>query len=253
MSGRAVYAAINAVASELSLTGIGKNHVNQVEGYKYRSIDDVLETLAPLLAKHRLCVLPRAAERVVTERVDEMQHLLLNVALKVAFTLTSAEDGSSHTIEVYGEALDGCDKATAKAMSAAYKSAMLQTFCIPVGAGEDADRSAYRLAAKVHEPEPVQGWQQWCADIADIISVCESAQAIAMVQERNRELLKALGREQPTLYGDLGQAFASRREALQKPAVDRRSAGLARTRSPKRPKAPRKIERRGIVNELQDA
>ena len=46
--------------------------------------------------------------------------------------LISVEDGSSHKVEAYGEALDGGDKATAKAMSAAYKSAMVQTFCIPV-------------------------------------------------------------------------------------------------------------------------
>ena len=34
------------------------------------------------------------------------------------------------------------------------------------------------------------------------------------VQERNRDLLKALAREQPQLYAELGQAFVSRREVL---------------------------------------
>ena len=73
-----------------------------------------------------------ALERTVTERSDELNHLLLHVALRVEFTLTSVDDGSSHKVEAYGEALDGGDKATAKAMSAAYKAAMVQTFCIPV-------------------------------------------------------------------------------------------------------------------------
>lgn len=214
MSAPSVYGAINAVTAELAGNGIAKSHTNEVDDYKYRSIDDVLGRLAPLLAKHRLCVLPKAMERTVTERADEQRHLLLHVALRVSFTLTSVEDGSWHVVEAYGEALDGGDKATAKAMSAAYKSAMIQAFCIPVCGSEDADRTSHRLAPKRHSPEPLQGWRQWCLDIEDIVALCESEQAIATVQERNRDLLKALSREQRALYDELGQAFVSRREAL---------------------------------------
>ena len=46
----------------------------------------------------------------------------VNVLLRVAFDLVSVEDGSVHTVEAYGEALDEGDKGTAKAMSAAYMS-----------------------------------------------------------------------------------------------------------------------------------
>jgi len=214
MSAPSVYAAINAVTAELATNGIAKSRTNEVDDYKYRSIDDVLDRLAPLLAKHKLCVLPRALERIVAERSDELNHLLLHVALRVEFTLTSVEDGTSHTVEAYGEALDGGDKATAKAMSAAYKAAMVQTFCIPVSGAEDADRTSHRLRPKTHSPEPLQGWPQWCLDIEDIVGLCESEAAISTVQERNRDLLKALAREQPQLYAELGQAFVSRREVL---------------------------------------
>ena len=214
MSAPSVYAAINAVTAELATTGIAKSRTNEIDDYKYRSIDDVLDRLAPLLAKHRLCVLPKALERTVIERADEQDRLLLHVALRVSFTLTSVDDGSSHKVEAYGEALDGGDKATAKAMSAAYKSAMVQTFCIPVAGTEDADRASHKLNPRRHSPEPLQGWKQWCLDIEDIVSLCESETAISTVQERNRDLLKALAREQPALYAELGQAFVSRREEL---------------------------------------
>jgi hypothetical protein len=117
---------------------------NEVDEYKYRSIDDVLNRLAPLLAKHRLCVLPRACKRQATERLGDNLQLLTHVALRVSFTLVSADDGSSHRVEAYGEALDSGDKA----MSAAYKSAMIQAFCIPVADLEDADATSHRLAAK---------------------------------------------------------------------------------------------------------
>jgi hypothetical protein len=220
VSAPSVYAAINAITAELSKAGIAKTRTNEIDDYKYRSIDDVLDRLAPLLATHRLCVLPRALERLVTERPDEQDRLLFHVALRVSFSLTSVDDGSSHVVEAYGEALDGGDKATAKAMSSAYKSAMVQTFCIPVCGGEDADRTSHRLTARTHNPEPLQGWRQWCLDIEDMVALCESEQAISTVQERNRDLLKALAREQPSLYAQLGQAFVSRREAFAvKPTV----------------------------------
>ena len=99
-------------------------------------------------------------------------------------------------------------------MSAAYKSAMLQTFCIPVGDTEDADAASHKLAAKTHVPEPVQGWEQWARDIADIVSVCESEQAIDTVQQRNRELLKAISRERAELYAELGESFSGRRQVI---------------------------------------
>jgi hypothetical protein len=232
VSAPSVYAAINAITAELAKNGIAKSRTNEVDDYKYRSIDDVLDRLAPLLATHRLCVLPKAFERTVTERADEQNHLLVHVALRVAFTLTSVDDGTSHTVEAYGEALDGGDKATGKAMSAAYKAAMVQTFCIPVGA-EDPDRTSHRLTPKMHSPEPLQGWTQWCLDIEDIVSLCESEQAISTVQERNRDLLKALAREQPQLYAELGQAFVSRLEVLAERATApkvRRSRGGAKPR-----------------------
>ena len=217
MSAPSVYAAINAITAELATSGIAKTRTNEVDDYQYRSIDDVLDRLAPLLATHKLCILPHALERSVIERCDEQGRLLLHVALRVAFTLTSVEDGSSHVVEAYGEALDGGDKATAKAMSAAYKAAMVQTFCIPLCGAEDADRTSHSIVRRTHSPEPIQGWRQWSLDIEDMVSVCESEQAISTVQERNRDLLKALAREQPQLYAELGQAFVSRREALTSP------------------------------------
>jgi hypothetical protein len=214
MAAPSVYAAINAITAELAGSGIPKTRFNEVDDYKYRSIDDVQNRLAPLLAKHRLCVLPRVLKRHVIERQDADGQLLIGVTLRVAFALVSADDGSSHLVEAYGEALDTSDKGTAKAMSAAYKSAMIQAFCIPVGDLEDADASSHTLAAKTHMPEPVQGWEQWARDIQDLVAVCESEQAIDTVQDRNRELLKAISRERSELYNELGQCLSERRLLL---------------------------------------
>jgi hypothetical protein len=245
MSAPSVYAAINAVSAELAKQGIAKSHLNVADDYRYRSIDDLLDRLSPLLVGHRLCVLPRALERTEVERHDEMHRLLFHVSLKVAFALISVDDGTSHVVEAYGEALDVSDKATAKAVSAAYKSAMIQTFCIPLAGSEDPDRSGPRVTRRTHVAEPVQGWRQWTRDIEDIVSLCESEAAIAHVQVRNRELLKSLGREQPALYHELGDAFTARREAL-----EQSSAAPVRR---KRRWSPTKLRATLPVREKEDA
>lgn len=58
MSAPSVYSAIHAVAADFAQNGIAKSHFNTTGDYDYRSIDDVMGRLAPLLAKHRLCILP---------------------------------------------------------------------------------------------------------------------------------------------------------------------------------------------------
>ena len=215
MSAPQVYRAITAIAAELSGAGIPKRHRNERDDYRYRSIDDVLNRLSPLLARHKLCVLPRVLERTSTDRVGEGDLLLVGVALRVAFELVSSADGSRHTVEAFGEALDHSDKATAKAMSSAYKQAMLQAFCVPVAQIEDADASSHRLKhARTHQREPVEGWAMWTSGIIDILQSCVTREALRRLQDRQRPLLKALSREKPDLYAQIGAAFANREAEL---------------------------------------
>ena len=204
-----VYKAINAVAGELARNGIAKTNTNPRDRYQYRSIDDVLNRLSPLLAKHRLCVLPRALERVGLDRLDLEGYYVSAVALKIAYDVVSAQDGSTHTVEVFGEAEDDGDKATAKAMSSAYKMAMFQTFCIPVEGLEDADSSPQKHDRCDHEPAPVQGWDQWAEDIREMIATCVSAEALERVQNRYRGLLTSISRERPDLYQSIGAAASA--------------------------------------------
>lgn len=239
-----VYAAINAVSAELARAGLPKANFNLQDDYFYRSIDDVINRLAPLLATHRLCVLPRVVERSATDCAGLNNSILTHVTLKVAFDLVSAEDGSCHTVEAFGEALDDSDKATAKAMSAAYKSAMLQALCIPV-IGEDDPDHAKLVVRKSHSPEPAQGWAQWSEDIIEMIRVSHSEEALDRVQNTNRAMLKAIQRERGDLYDAVGIEFANRRRelmpsstnsALNKETGSTTAAVLARRRRRARPR-----------------
>ena len=209
-----VYSAINAVAAELARAGIPKSQTNIQDQYQYRGIDDVYNRLSPLLALHKLCILPRMLERISTDRNGSHGDLLVNVTIKAAFDLVSVEDGSRHVIEAFGEALDASDKATSKAMTAAYKYALFQTFCIPVNGTEDADAASHKLIKNDQLPEPVQGWGQWAADVGEMIRGCQTVEAVERVQNSNRGLLKAINRERPDLYAALGDAIATKRETL---------------------------------------
>ena len=147
----AVYAKIAAVSAELAQVGISKGRKNQQQGYSFRGIDDVLNALAPMLANNGLVILPRCLSRVSTERETAKGGTLFYVVVEAAFDFVASADGSRHTVVTFGEAMDSADKATNKAMSAAYKYATILAFCIPL-VGEDADATTHEVAGRVTQP-----------------------------------------------------------------------------------------------------
>ena len=151
-----VYQAISAVQKDLSTQGISKDRKNtQGSGYAFRGIDDVYNALAPFLAKHGLCILPRVLNRESVERQSKAGGALFYITVEVEFDLV-AEDGSKHTIKTYGEAMDSGDKATNKAMSAAYQYACMQSFCIPTEGDNDADAQTHQVAPKVNKSKGIE-------------------------------------------------------------------------------------------------
>jgi hypothetical protein len=153
-----VYAAINAVQFDLSKSGISKDSTNTFDNYKFRGIDAVYNALSPLLAKHGLCILPRMLTRTCEERVSQKGGALFYVTIEAEFDFVAAEDGSKHTVRTFGEAMDRGDKATNKAMSAAYKYAAFQAFAIPTEGDNDADAVTHEVAHKVSSTE--EAWKR---------------------------------------------------------------------------------------------
>lgn len=143
-----IYSSINAIQKKLNKTGITKSHKNQTQGYNFRGIDDVYNVLSPLMAEHGVCIMPRMTTRTMTERQTQKGGLLFSVCVEAEFDFVSSEDGSRHTVKTFGEAMDSGDKATNKAMSAAYKYACFQTFAIPVAGENDGDAKTYKPKAE---------------------------------------------------------------------------------------------------------
>ena len=176
-----VYKAINAVQAELAKSGISKDRNNAQQGYKFRGIDDVYNALAPILSRNGLCILPRVTSRDVVERQTKNGGALFYVTVGMEFDFVSSEDGSKHTIAMYGEAMDSGDKATNKAMSAAYKYACMQAFSIPTEGDNDAD-------AHTHEVKAVQ------------ISPVKEAAAAMPITEQEAQYVMDVGGELVDLF-----------------------------------------------------
>ena len=225
MAAKKVYAAITAVTAELATSGIAKQRTNAQDGYTFRGIDDIYNALSPLLARHRLCILPRILERSCAERRASNGDPLSHVTIRAAFEFIAAEDGSKHVVETYGEAMDQGDKATAKAMSAAYKYAAMQTFCIPTDGDNDADASTRRpRALPESELPPVEGWADWAANFRQVAEGCLTPDALARLQATYRDKLRLLSKAEPTLYAELGEVIRTRRAAVAVPAPQKAAA-----------------------------
>lgn len=141
-----IYQAMAAILAEIP--SIGKDNRNKDQGFQYRGIDDVYNALHPLLAKHKVFMAPTVLSRTSEDRATKNGGALQCVTLSVEYRFFHA-DGSSISCTVMGEGRDTSDKATNKAMAAAHKYALLQTFCIPTeDIGQD-DPDA-------ETPEPVQ-------------------------------------------------------------------------------------------------
>lgn len=129
-----VYGAISKAMEILAKEGIAKNSKNEAQKFKYRSIDAVMNACAIALVEAKLVVLPRYTHRDVTEKTSTKGGMMIHTVLTSEFDFVSVEDGSTHTVLVYGEAAGFGDKSHNAAMSIAFKYALLQSLCVPTEA-----------------------------------------------------------------------------------------------------------------------
>lgn len=131
-----IYESITKIMSEVP--AIGKEKTNLQQKFKYRGIDDVMNALQPLLAKHKVFIAPEVLEQTREERDTKSGGTLIYSICKIKYTFY-AEDGSSIVATTIGEGMDSGDKATNKAMAIAMKYALFQVFCIPTEEMKDPD------------------------------------------------------------------------------------------------------------------
>ena len=138
---------------------IGKDSVNQTQGFKYRGIDAVYNALNPVMSELGLFIVPEILDHRREERETEKTYngktqktILKYSILTIRFTMY-APDGSNVSCVVVGEGMDSGDKASNKAMSVALKYACFQLFMIPTEEMVDPDMESHDVTSGAKEPE----------------------------------------------------------------------------------------------------
>lgn len=145
-----IYKKMSQVMAEIG--AIGKDQKNVQQGFKFRGVDQFVNSLYPALVKHGVFMSPRCMG--ATQDIREVtrsngkagvdKHV--NILMEYDFY---AEDGSKVTIgPVPGEAVDSGDKATNKALSASLKYALIQTFSIPTEDMAEGDKETIELGSQ---------------------------------------------------------------------------------------------------------
>jgi hypothetical protein len=147
-----IYESINAIMR--NIPSIAKDKKNTQQGYNFRGIDDMYNALNPHLAEHGVFATSEVLHTEREERTTKNGGTLLYSILTVKFTFY-ATDGTFVTSTMIGEAMDNGDKASNKAMSTAYKYALMQLFCIPTADVKDTEYETHEVAPK-QAPKPVK-------------------------------------------------------------------------------------------------
>ena len=142
-----IYKKMSEVMKDIG--AIGKDQKNTIQGFKFRGIDQFVNALHPALNKHGVFMTPRATQfsqdvKDVT-RSNGKAGVDKHVSIMMEYDFW-AEDGSKVTVgPIPAEGVDSGDKATNKALSAALKYALIQTFSIPTEDMAEADLDSPEL------------------------------------------------------------------------------------------------------------
>ncbi len=137
MSDKTIHQLLGEIMAEVP--AIPKGQRNQQQGYAFRGIDDVFNTLHSLFADRGVYIMPKVLEsEYLQQPLGQSGNLATDARLLIEFVFT-APDGSKDSMIVMGESRDWADKATNQAMSAGYKTGLLEMFLIPLEETKDAD------------------------------------------------------------------------------------------------------------------
>lgn len=140
--------------------------------YNFRGVDDVVNAVAPALRRHGIVVVPEVLDHNIVGKTTSSGTAMTFVTVHVRYTF-HGPDGSSITGSVVAESFDAGDKATAKAMSVAYRTWWLQSLALPTE-DLDPDEEVYeetrpagidwqgQLGAAIHNgPETLTNFLRW--------------------------------------------------------------------------------------------
>ena len=145
---KTIYESLNEVAKDVMY--LGKESKNTAQNFNFRGIDAVMNVFGPSLRKHGVTPIP------MVKSIERGQKQLRNsvaktVDIEVTYRFVNT-DGDHVDATVFAEAFDTGDKATAKAMSVAMRTAFLQVFALPTDE-PDPDQYSYDIVDTTRRDE----------------------------------------------------------------------------------------------------
>ena len=123
---------------------VAKKDRNDFQKFNFRGIDAVVNAVGPALREHSVVVVPHV-DSVTYDAVSTTKDKS-STACRVVVTYTFHHGESSLSATVAAEAWDSGDKAAPKAMSVAFRTALLQALALPTDE-PDPDSHTYERAA----------------------------------------------------------------------------------------------------------
>ena len=158
-----------AITAEIG--SIAKSKKNEQQGYSFRGVDDLMNSLHPLFAKYGVLMVPEVLESTREERVTAKGSALISTILKVKYHFT-AMDGSEICATVIGEGMDTADKASNKALAIAFKYVALQVFCIPTDEVGKDDPDNYTPDNSISANRVIKDRLLQCKSLDELKTVC---------------------------------------------------------------------------------
>lgn len=121
---------------------VGKDSHNSQQNFKFRGVDAVVNAAAAALDEHGVITVPVLEKYEYGQvEVGNNRTRMAHVRVEVTYEFYGPR-GDCFRAKVPGEAMDSGDKGTAKAMSVAYRTCLIQTLNLPTGE-PDPDESTY--------------------------------------------------------------------------------------------------------------
>lgn len=173
---KAVHEAWSDVMNDILALAKSEKHDSPGAKFMYRGIDALMNVCGPVFRKHRVMVIPRVTSAAYRDVQTSGGKPSRETTLQVQYQIIGPAGDSILGVSA-GEAMDGGDKGTAKAMSVAMRVFLLQSLCLPTdepdpdseayqrAGGKTQQQSAQDTANRVPESvsvEQLDGVTRWC-------------------------------------------------------------------------------------------
>jgi len=215
-----VFETINSIMKELP--AIAKDQKNSSQNFQYRGIDQFMNALNPLMAKHGLFCTPELVQGFPQEQINTKSGGIMFKSIADYKYTFYALDGSSISTIIRGEAMDSGDKGYNKVCAIALKYVLMQLFMVATEDFKDPDEVSHEDVKKTEPAVPVATEtkgitpstafdqpdnSQFLIDAIDLVNQCPDVKTLTQLYNMRTQL-----HSNPQFI----EAIKARREQLKK-------------------------------------